>query len=315
MRGAAPPACAPATERRPLVAGERRAVGDPHFAVLRTRMAAPPQPGSTSVVLVAERTRDAWRAALERAGCIVRTPSWLDAITAARTYGPHVVVVSGDLPDNALPVLVQTLRSSDLHDLPVLVAGITEELADSEIEPLFQPDRVVAPPVDPEALAAEVLALARSGRLAPRPSRISSVLGGLSLLLVGALLLGTGFPPLLRRLPFLEGPWPFIIAAVLLLATGAAASARGRRRAPSVWTLRTGVGWTGLLLFQGAMRFPGREGWPGALTASAAFLAFAAWAWLGQRVKRRSFGRGGLRLLSALCGAAAGIPWILLALR
>lgn len=31
---------------------------------------------------------------------------------------------------------------------------------------------------------------------------------------------------------------------------------------------------------------------------------------------RRSFaGRGGLRLAAALCGAAAAVPWILLALR
>jgi hypothetical protein len=279
-------------------------------------MSALPDPGPTSVLLIAEGAREAWRSALERAGCVVRAPGWLDAITAARTERPDVVVISADVPDHAVPVVVRGFRGSDLHALPLLVAGVAEELVESELEPMFRPDRVMAPPVDPGALAAEVLALARSGRIAPRPSRLSLVLGGLSLLLVGALLLGAGFPPLLSRLPFLGGAWPFVIAAALLLATGAAASARDRDRPRSPWGLRSGAGWTGLLLLQAATRFAGPERWPGALTASAAFLAFAAWAWLGQKVKRRSFaGRGGLRVVAAMCGAAAAVPWILLALR
>ncbi len=257
--------------------------------------------GRTKVLLLAGDVRDEWKRALEAAGFDVRVAGWLDALPAARTEGPDVVVVSGDLPPQAPQLVVNALRGSGSSHVPVVVAGAPEP----ERFPPFAAtaglaDRYVASPVVPEALAravAEAVGKRRRFFLGSAPAAGFSVMG-LALLATSAL--GSGAGSALRTVLEVVGAGSIAVGLALTLrhegGKGPLTIGEWRRffGAVGFWTLCL-------------VPYPLGTHWSEPICFTVAFAAWAAWAWLVARSKERP-----LRwlALAVVLLAVAAAPWV-----
>jgi hypothetical protein len=107
-----------------------------------------------TVLLVAGPGAENARLALAQGGYVVRESGWLDAVTAARVERPDAVVIAGELPRGAAEMLVRAFGSQDVYAVPLVLAGVPDEL---RVEPsLLLKVRAVAKPADPGAVLAAV---------------------------------------------------------------------------------------------------------------------------------------------------------------
>ncbi len=275
-------------------------------------MAENAPPVRPRVLLVAGEVREAWAHALSEASFDVRTTGWLDAVTAARIDPPDVVVVSGDLPQNAPQLLANAFRGAGFEKSPVVVAVLEPEEIERALDQPLRADRYVPRPVAADALAREVADASRAGRTRwkPLPADVVALsFIAASLLILGARMLVNGFyglsrgstaPAALDRVVLLA--W----LAALAVGIGVALAFGTRPRTVGQW--RRVLPGTGFLLWLSGQSLRGY--WPAAEMAllSLGLLAWVAWALL---VKPRSpAARGWLIALAALLLLLAAAPWV-----
>lgn len=270
-----------------------------------------------TVLLLAGEVRDDWTRALEAGGIDVATTGWLDGITAARLKRPDLLLVSTDLPEGAPPSVLTAFRSTDLGPLPIVLAGPGADRLDQEVPGLARPDLCLPGTVAPEQLPERVRAAIREGRvtLLPRPARNI----GVTLVVIAAAAMASrlvlhlfvyggsdaAMPPTIA--------WLLLAAFVLPLVAAGIVALRARTRPISLAERRSLLGWLGLMTWNVGRFVPGTGQWGQFGGAALGMLLFAAWAWQGQKVKRRSRGEaltfrilaGALVLLAGGCVALA----------
>lgn len=277
-------------------------------------MPHPATPASrATVLLLAGEMREEWSRALTAGGLDVHTTGWLDALTAARVRRPDVVLVSTDLPAGAPQAICTTFRSTaDLAAVPILVAGPGAERMDEEALAPVRADRYVRAPVNGDVLVREVrdpLSVAGLPRRRPAQTVVLALL---------ALATAAAFVPaladfLLKGPPETRlGPIAFgvgVLAALAALVLGVAT----RERPLSGIERRRVLGWAATWIWCVGAVSPESFGAAGVAVFSVGCLAWAAWAWLGPRVKpttprrRRAF-----LLLAGTLVVLAAAPWIAL---